>query len=58
MRCMPETDDHRCPPERLLLGWVLIALYSVRSCRQFAERLRYDLLFKWFLDMKPGRERF
>lgn len=41
------------PPERLLLGWVLMALYSVRSCRQFSERLRYDLLFKWFLDMNP-----
>ena len=46
------------PPERLLLGWVLIALYSVRSCRQFAERLRYDLLFKWFLDMNPDESGF
>ena len=46
------------PPERLLLGWVLMALYSVRSCRQFAERLRYDLLFKWFLDMNPDEDAF
>jgi transposase len=36
---------------RLLKGCLLIALYSVRSERQFCERLQYDLLFKWFLDM-------
>ena len=34
------------PPERLLKGCLLIALYSVRSERQFCERLQYDLLFK------------
>ena len=28
-----------------------MALYSVRSERQFCERLDYDLLFKWFLDL-------
>jgi transposase len=39
------------PPEHLLKACLLIALYSVRSERQFCERLRYDLLFKWFLDM-------
>ena len=39
------------PPEHLLKGSVLIALYSIRSERQFCERLRYDLLFKWFLDL-------
>src|SRR5438874_4603076 len=38
-------------PERLLKACVLIALYSVRSERQFCERLQYDLLFKWFLGM-------
>jgi transposase len=38
------------PPEHLLKASVLIALYSVRSERQFCERLEYDLLFKWFLD--------
>jgi hypothetical protein len=31
---------------------VLMALYSVRSERAFCERLNYDLLFKWFLDMR------
>jgi transposase len=39
------------PPEHLLKGCILIALYSIRSERQFCERLQYDLLFKWFLDL-------
>lgn len=46
-----ETGRPSIPPERLLKSCLLIALYSVRSERQFCERLRYDLLFKWFLDM-------
>jgi len=39
------------PPERLLKAQLLIALYSVRSERQFCERIDYDLLFRFFLDM-------
>ena len=39
------------PPEHLLKGCLLMALFSVRSERQFCERLGYDMLFKWFLDM-------
>jgi transposase/sulfur relay (sulfurtransferase) complex TusBCD TusD component (DsrE family) len=39
------------PPERLLKASLLIALYSVRSERQFCERLDHDLLFRWFLGM-------
>jgi len=39
------------PPERLLKAQLLIALYSVRSERQLCERLGYDLLFRFFLDM-------
>ena len=39
------------PPEHLLKGSLLIALFSVRSERQFCEQLRYNLLFKWFLDL-------
>src|SRR3954449_6103461 len=45
------------PPERLLKGSLLIALYSVRSERAFCEELEYHLLFRWFLDMslmEPG----
>jgi hypothetical protein len=29
-----------------------MAMYSIRSERAFCERLNYDLLFKWFLDMR------
>lgn len=39
------------PPEHLLKGCLLIALYSIRSERQLCEQLQYNLLFKWFLDM-------
>ncbi len=39
------------PPEVLLKSCLLIALYSVRSERQFCERLQYDLLFRFFLDL-------
>lgn len=40
------------PPEALLKATVLMAMYSIRSERAFCERLNYDLLFKWFLDMR------
>ena len=39
------------PPETLLKATVLMALYSMRSERAFCERLNYDMLFKWFLDL-------
>src|SRR5579859_7242987 len=39
------------PPERLIKASLLIALYTVRSERQFCEQLDYNLLFRWFLDM-------
>jgi transposase len=39
------------PPERLLKATILMALYTVRSERQFCEQLNYNLLFRWFLDM-------
>jgi transposase len=39
------------PPEHLLKASLLIALYSVRSERQFCDRLAYDMLFRWFLDL-------
>lgn len=46
------------PPENLLKASLLIALYSMRSERQFCERLRYDLLFKWFMDLNIMDEGF
>jgi transposase len=39
------------PPEVLLKATILMAMYSIRSERAFCERLNYDLLFKWFLDL-------
>src|SRR5579872_2494916 len=39
------------PPERLLKGSILIALYSLRSERLLCEMLDYNILFRWFLDM-------
>lgn len=42
------------PPERLLKSSLLIALFSVRSDRQFSEELGYNLMFRWFLDMDMG----
>jgi transposase len=39
------------PPERLLKASLLMALYGIRSERQFCEQLAYNMLFIWFLDM-------
>jgi len=46
------------PPEHLLKATLLMTLYSVRSERQFCERLEYDLLFKWFLDLNLEDQAF
>jgi transposase len=40
------------PPERLLKGELLIALFSIRGHRLFCEMLEYNILFRWFLDMQ------
>jgi transposase len=39
------------PPEVLLKAKLLAALFSVRSDRQLCEQLRYNLMFRWFLDL-------
>src|ERR1700752_1199239 len=46
------------PPERLLKGSLLMALYTVRSERMFCERLDYDLMFRWFLDLEMDEPSF
>jgi transposase len=46
------------PPETLLKAQLLMALYTVRSDRAFCERLDYDLLFRWFLDMNLEQASF
>jgi transposase len=46
------------PPEHLLKATLLMMLYSIRSERQFCERLEYDLLLKWFMDMNLEEKAF
>ena len=46
------------PPEHLLKSSLLMAFYTIRSERQFCEQLRYNILFKWFLDLNVEDERF
>lgn len=49
---------HSVPPEHLIKATLLMALYSIRSERQFCERLQYDLLFKWFLGLNITDDAF
>lgn len=49
---------HSVPPEYLLKAMLLMALYSVRSERMFCDQLRYNMLFRWFLDMDMLDEPF
>jgi transposase len=46
------------PPETLLKGALLIALYSLRSERMLCDQLAYNMLFRWFLDMDMTGEPF
>jgi transposase len=39
------------PPEQLLRALLIQVLYSVRSERQLAEQLNYNLLFRWFVGL-------
>ena len=57
-RMYSHTGRPSIPPERILKSLLLIALYSVRSERQFCEQLDYNLLFRWFLDMSLTEEGF
>src|SRR5512139_506526 len=57
-RMYSHTGRPSIPPERILKSLLLIALYSVRSERQFCEQMDYNLLFRWFLDMELNDEGF
>ena len=46
------------PPETLLKATLLMAFFSVRSERAFCEQLRFNMLFRWFLDMDMISEPF
>jgi transposase len=39
------------PPEKLLRAMLLQAFFSVRSERQLMERIKFDLLFRWFVGL-------
>jgi transposase len=53
-----KTGRPSVPPERLLKAMLLQCLYSIRSERQLCEQIDLNLLFRWFLDMRPGDEAF
>lgn len=47
-------DEHgrySVPPERLLRGLVLQALYGIRSERLLCEQLGYNMLYRWFVGL-------
>ena len=54
----PDRGRPSVPPEMLLKASILMALFSVRSERAFCERLRYDMLFKWFLGLRIDESGF
>ena len=46
------------PPERMVKALVLLTLYTIRSERAMCERITFDMLFRWFLDMTPDEACF
>ena len=46
-----ECGRQSVPPERLLRGLVLQALYGIRSERLLCEQLGYNMLYRWFVGM-------
>ena len=57
-RMYSEVGRRSIPPEHLLKASLLMAFYSIRSERQFCERLQYELLFKWFLGLNVEDDAF
>jgi transposase len=41
------------PPEQLIKATLLQALYTIRSERRLTQEIRYNFLYRWFLDLKP-----
>lgn len=52
------TGRSSIPPEMLLKGSLLMALYTVRSERLLCEQLQYNMLYRWFLDLQLSDEPF
>jgi transposase len=40
------------PPEWLLRGLILQALYGIRSERMLCEQLGYNMLYRWFVGLR------
>lgn len=57
-RMYATTGRPSIPPEAVLKSLLLIALYSIRSERQFCEQLGDNLLFRWFLEMDLVEDSF
>jgi transposase len=57
-RLYSKTGRPSIPPERLLKGTLLMALFTVRSERQLCEQLHFNFMFRWFLDMGVNEEVF
>ena len=53
-RAYGRTGRPSVPPERLIKALLLQALYSIRSEIQLCEQIRYNMLYRWFLDMAPS----
>jgi transposase len=47
-----KTGRPSVPPERLIKATMLQALFSIRSERQLTEQIGYNVLYRWFLDMR------
>jgi transposase len=41
------------PPEQLLSALLIQVFYGIRSERQLAEQLNYNLLYRWFIGLSP-----
>lgn len=57
-RMYSKTGRPSVAPERLLKSMVLMALFSIPSELRLCEQLRYNLLFRWFLDMDMVEDPF
>lgn len=51
-----DTGRPGIPPEQLLKGLLLEKIFTIRSHRQLCEHLRYNFLYRWFVDLSPQDE--
>ena len=51
-----DTGRTSIAPEKLMRAQLLQLLYSLRSERMLMEQLGYNLLFRWFVGSRQGRQ--